>query len=71
MKKDEIDILIATITDEKLLTPNRPEDMDNTYWLAFNTIQENMTNVLSPILNQRTLAFENKLLTKSLEQVFA
>ena len=71
MKKDEIDALITAVTDEKLLIPNRSEDMDNTYWLAFNTIQENMTNVLSPILNQRTLAFENKLLTKSLEQIFA
>lgn len=70
MDKQQVHSMIELINNPNILKSNRVLDSDNTAWLTFNTIQENITNTIAPILGERTLIWENKLMTKSLQQVF-
>lgn len=70
MNKQQVHSMIELINNPNILKSNRAIDSDNTAWLTFNTMQENITNTIAPILGERTLIWENKLMSKSLEQVF-
>ena len=56
--------------DSTMLKSNRKEDNGNNGWLVFNTIQENMTKTLQPIMYERELKHENKILTNTFEEMF-
>jgi len=70
MTKQQTHSMIDLINNPSILKSNRLVDSDNTAWLAFNTMQENITNTIAPILGERSLIWENKLMSKSLQQVF-
>lgn len=63
-------LIINPLQNLDMNKANRSMDNESNWWIAFNIIQENMTKRLSPVLNNSKLSFENKILTKSLEQVF-